>query len=114
MTVKKYSMEVEGEVDIEAGGEIAGQKYESKRTDSCIEVWQQWKQEEWLYRNTENRRRDVCTEIGKKGWLYRNMEAGGGTAVLKYGSRRREGCTEIWKQEKWLYRNMEAGGEIAV
>jgi hypothetical protein len=27
----------------------------------------------------------------------------------KYGSMRRDGCTEIWKHEKgWLYRNMEA------
>jgi len=42
-----------------------------------------------------SRRREVCTEIWKKGWLYRNMKAGGGIAVRKYGSRRRDGCTEI-------------------
>ena len=36
-------------------------------------------------------------------------------AVKKYGSMRRDGCREIWKQEEELmYRNMEAGGGISV
>jgi hypothetical protein len=36
-------------------------------------------------------------------------------SVQKYGSRRRDVCTEIWKQEEgWLYRKMEAGGGMSV
>jgi hypothetical protein len=81
--------------NIEAGGGVAGQKYESRRTDCCTKNMAPMEAGGMAVQKYGNRRRDVCTEIWKKGWLYRNMEAAGEIAVRKYGSRRRDGCTEI-------------------
>jgi hypothetical protein len=75
---------------MEAGGGMAVMKY-------SMEAWKQ-----------------------KESWLYTNIEAVGGIAGQKYGSRRTDCCTEIlqqWKrdgcaeirkqEERGLYRNME-------
>jgi hypothetical protein len=79
-------------------------KYGSRRRDGC-------ECDEIQY---GSRRRGECIQILKReaGWLDRYTKAGGRIAVPKYSSNgsRRDGCTEIRKQEEGcLYRNMEEG-----